>query len=205
VPDASSAPPRLGERIIVVGNTNSGKSTLGLRLATHLGVPHVELDALFWRPDWTEPPPEEFRAAVAEAVAPGRWVMSGSYARLQQDISWPLADQVIWLDLGLRTVLPRVIRRSWRRYRSDELLWGTNRERFWSHLKLWDPGESLIAFALTKSGQKRRTLEGFMADTQWSHIDFVRLRGQRAIDAWVTVAMRATEAPGGTGEQWRSA
>lgn len=191
---ASSAPPRLGERIIIVGNTNSGKSTLAARLGKHLDVPHVELDALFWQPDWTEPPTEEFRARVAEAVAPGRWVMSGSYFRLISDITWPRADQVLWLDVGLHIVIPRILRRSWTRWRQNELLWGTNRERFWSQLKVWDEQQSLIGFAIRRSSEKRRDLEARMADPQWRHIDFVRLRGTKAIDCWVEEAQRATPA-----------
>jgi hypothetical protein len=208
VPDASNDPPRLGERIVIVGNTNAGKSTLGARLAEHLGVPHIELDALFWQPGWTEPPREEFRARVAEAVQAPRWVISGSYFRHTSDISWPLADQVLWLDVGLRTIVPRVLRRSWTRYRRGELLWGTNHERFWPQLKVWDPDQSLIAFAVRYSGQKRRELQERMSDSQWSHIDFVRLRGMSAIDAWVEEAIRSSSAasdaePGDA--SWRSA
>ena len=118
--------------------------------------------------------------------------MSGSYFSLSGDLSWPIADQVLWLDVGLRSVIPRILHRSWTRYRRNELLWGTNRERFWSQLKIWDEHESLIGYAIRRSGEKRRGLEDRMADLQWSHIDFVRLRGQKAIDAWVTEALRVS-------------
>ena len=211
MPDRSTAAPRLGDRIIVIGNTNAGKSTLGLRLAAHLDVPHIELDALYWRPGWTGAPPEEFAAAVADAVnASERWVLSGNYITNQAEVSWPLADQVVWLDLPLRVVLPRVVRRSWRRYRDRELLWGTNRERFWQHLKLWDPGQSLIAFAITAHRGKRQRYAEMMADPRWAHIDFVRLRSRAEIDAWLEAALSDPTSRGPaedvTGdEQWRSA
>jgi adenylate kinase family enzyme len=205
VPDASNDPPRLGERIIIVGNTNAGKSTLGARLAEHLDVPHIELDALFWQPGWTEPPREEFRARVAEAVQADRWVMSGSYFDVQGDISWPLATQVLWLDVGLLTVIPRILHRSWNRYRRNELLWGTNRERFWGQLRVWSD-DSLIGFAVKRGGDKRRRLEARMADPRWSHIDFVRLRGTRAIDSWVETALASSlQKPDLEDPSWRSA
>ena len=56
------------QRISVVGTTGSGKTTLSERLARCLGVPHVELDALHWGPNWTELDPETLRAKVARIV-----------------------------------------------------------------------------------------------------------------------------------------
>lgn len=50
-PVASSSP--VGQRIHVIGNSCSGKSTLAGQLARTLEVPFVELDALNWLPNWT--------------------------------------------------------------------------------------------------------------------------------------------------------
>jgi adenylate kinase family enzyme len=36
----------------VVGSTGSGKTTFARALAEKLGVPHVEIDALFWQRGW---------------------------------------------------------------------------------------------------------------------------------------------------------
>ncbi|MEM9215818.1 MAG: shikimate kinase [Cyanobacteria bacterium P01_F01_bin.150] len=36
----------LGQRLLIVGNSCAGKSTLGAQLASGLNVPFVELDAL---------------------------------------------------------------------------------------------------------------------------------------------------------------
>jgi hypothetical protein len=40
----------IGQHVHVLGNSSSGKSTVGLRLSRALGVPFVELDALNWKP-----------------------------------------------------------------------------------------------------------------------------------------------------------
>ena len=40
----------IGQRVHVLGNSSSGKSTVGLRLSRARGVPFVELDALNWEP-----------------------------------------------------------------------------------------------------------------------------------------------------------
>lgn len=42
--------PDIGQRIHVMGNSSSGKSTLAARLASAIGAPCVELDACNWEP-----------------------------------------------------------------------------------------------------------------------------------------------------------
>ena len=174
----------IGRRIIVVGSSNAGKSTLAQRLAERLGVPFIELDALHWEPGWVEAEREVFRERVRRAIAPESWVMAGNYTH-QQDVSWPMADTVVWLDLGLPTVLRRCVVRSWRRWRSADLLWGTNREVFWEHLMLWNPDKSLIAYTLKTHRARRRRFEALTRDPRWSHLTFIRLRSVEAIDRWL--------------------
>ncbi len=176
---------RIGWRIIVIGSSNAGKSTLAHRLAARLGVPCIELDALHWEPGWVEAERAVFRARVRRAIAPASWVMAGNYTRQQQDVSWPVADTVVWLDLGLPTVLRRCVVRCWRRWRSAELLWGTNREVFWEHLLLWDPDKSLIAYTIKTHRAQRRRFEALTCEPLWSHLTFIRLRSVEAIDRWL--------------------
>lgn len=196
----------IGRRIIVVGCSNAGKSTLAKRLAEHLGVPFIELDALFWEPGWVEAEREVFRERVRRAIEPDSWVMAGNYTSTQQDISWPVADTVVWLDLGLPTVLRRCVGRTWRRWRSGELLWGTNRENFWKHLMVWNPDKSLIAFTATTYHAKRRDIESYVRDPRWSHITFIRLRSRAEVDRWLAAilaqpapALQPAEAPAVSG------
>ena len=173
------------QRVLIFGDSNSGKSTLGTALAERLGARFVELDALYWLPEWQGRPEEEFRALLAESLPPdGRWVAAGNYLTYR-DAFWPAADTGIWLDFPLRIVIPRLVRRSWQRWRSGELLWGTNRESFWRMLRLWDTKESLLAYTVSTSGRRRRALEAMTdGDPRWAHIDFVRLRRPAEVRAW---------------------
>ena len=171
-------------RIIVVGPSCSGKSTLAESLAGLLDVPFVELDALYWKPGWTHPTDDEFRANLCQATAGDGWVVAGGYHRHSSLITWPRAQMVVWLDFPMRTIVPRIIARSWKRWRSHELLWGTNTEDFWSQLKIWDQ-RSLIAFAFTQRRTNRERYIAAMADPQWAHIRFVRLRSPREIRDFV--------------------
>ena len=95
---------------------------------------------------------------------------------------WPHLETVLWLDLPVPQLVWRVLRRSWRRSRSKELLWGTNTERFWPQLKIWRREESLVWWIVSQQTRKRATLEAAMADPRWSHIRFVRLTSSRQIE-----------------------
>ena len=59
--------PEIGRRVIVIGNTSTGKSTLAAELARRLGVRFVELDGLHWEPNWVEAA-DESRGGVAGAT-----------------------------------------------------------------------------------------------------------------------------------------
>src|SRR5574340_369956 len=106
--------PRPGNRIVVVGSSGSGKTTTAETIAQKLGIPHVELDALHWLPDWQETELLEFREKIAQALAGPAWVVDGNYAKVR-DISWTRADTLVWLDLPLPLVLGRLANRTFRR------------------------------------------------------------------------------------------
>ena len=57
------------KRIVVVGTTSSGKSTLASQLAQKIGGDFIELDALHWEPNWVEAPEEVFRKLVTTATS----------------------------------------------------------------------------------------------------------------------------------------
>jgi hypothetical protein len=44
----------------------------------------VELDALFWGPDWTPVANEVFRSRVVEALAADRWGVDGGYSQVRE-------------------------------------------------------------------------------------------------------------------------
>nr|MBF6590244.1 hypothetical protein [Ktedonobacterales bacterium] len=109
-PLASRGHPPPGQRIAVLGTSGSGKTTLAAALAHRLAVPHVELDALHWGPDWTPTPTAVLRERVAAALHGDGWVVDGNYSALRDTI-WSRADTLVWLDYSLPLVLARLTRR----------------------------------------------------------------------------------------------
>lgn len=115
-------------KIVLVGSSCAGKTTLAKALAKTLGAKHIELDALFWEADWREAETEAFRQRVQDALASDCWVADGNYTNRIQDILWSQADTLLWLDPSLPKILFRFFSRSIRRSLSGEILWGTCKE-----------------------------------------------------------------------------
>lgn len=69
-------------RIYLTGASCAGVTTLGRGLATHLAVPHLDVDDSFWMP--TEPPfttkrpPDDRVRLISANLGSGGWVLSGS-------------------------------------------------------------------------------------------------------------------------------
>ena len=99
------------ERILVLGRTGSGKTTLARELAAALGVPHVELDALYFGPDLSRAPLDVLRERTSAAIAGERWVTDGN-KRAVRDLVWPRADTVVWLDYPVWVSLWRLAGRA---------------------------------------------------------------------------------------------
>jgi len=175
----------IGRRVVIVGASCSGKTTLAENLAEKMACPFIELDALYWKPHWTPSEIPPFRIRVDEATHAPSWVLAGNYDSVR-DITWPRADTLIWLDFALGVTLPRIITRSYHRWRDRELLWGTNRERFFSQFILWDKSKSLIAWNLhTRTSLLRRYAEA-ERDPANRHLIFYRLSSPAELRKWLT-------------------
>src|SRR4051812_49999680 len=102
------------ERILILGRTGSGKTTLARELAAALGVPHVELDSLYFAADFSTAPLSVLRERTTAAIAGERWVTDGN-KRAVRDLVWPRADTIIWLDYSVNVSLWRLAKRARRR------------------------------------------------------------------------------------------
>lgn len=173
------------ERINVVGTSGSGKTTFARRLAQALGLPYFEMDALYWKPGWVEPPYEEFMEKVEAVTRQPRWVLDGNYSRTQP-IKWKQVQQVIWVDPPFLRTLCRLTARTIRRSFTREELWpGTgNRE---SLVQAFSSPKSIIWWSIRQHPRNRARYGAVMKDPEYRHIAFVRLRSdaeaQRFLEA----------------------
>lgn len=171
-----------GRRIMVVGTSGSGKTTMARRLAERLGVQHVELDALHWGPNWTEEPDELFRERTLQALD-GResWTLDGNYGQVR-DIVWPRADTVVWLDFSLPLILWRLTRRTFSRAILNEEIWHGNKENLHTHFFTKD---SLYWWVLTTYKRRRREYPVLLGQPEHAHLKQIRLRSAREANRWL--------------------
>jgi len=171
------------KRVVVVGVTSSGKSTLAEKLARRFGLNYVELDALSWEPNWHAAPLVVFRARVENATQAKKWIVAGNY-HVVRDLIWPRAEAIIWLDYPLRTMLGQLTRRTFTRWWTQELLWGTNRESLWNHFKLWS-NESLYNWLFQTYWRRKREYPVLFSQPEHQHLKVIRFAHPGETTRWL--------------------
>ena len=172
-------------RIVVVGTTSSGKSTLAKQLADKLGLDLIELDALHWEPNWQPARPEDFRARVEAAASSESWIVAGNY-HVVRDLIWPKAEAVIWLDYSFPLIFWGLLIRTVRRSVMQEELWNGNREKFWWHLKLWSD-ESLFYWLFKTYWRRKREFPILFALPEHRHLKIYRFSTLAETETWLSM------------------
>jgi adenylate kinase family enzyme len=171
------------QRVVVIGVTSSGKSTLAEKLAKCFNLNYIELDALHWEPNWQEAPREVLRARVEAATKAEKWIVAGNY-HIVRDLIWPKADAVIWLDYPLSTVLWQLTRRTFARWWTQELLWGTNREPLVRHFKFWSQ-DSLYHWLFKTYWRRKREYPVLLSQPEYQHLKLIQFKHPREVDEWL--------------------
>lgn len=160
-------------KVFVVGTSGSGKSTFARALSQKIGVVDIELDQLFWKENWTESTPEEFRTKIQKALSENKgWVMHGNYNKVR-DLTWKNTEVLIWLDYPKAIVMYRVIKRSLKRIFTQEELWAGNRE---SIKKTFFSKQSIILWSWQTYSTRKDQYLKFMQDPDFKHIKVIRFK-----------------------------
>jgi adenylate kinase family enzyme len=172
------------QRINVVGTSGSGKTTFCKSLSAILKIDHIEIDKVFWRPNWQMPPDEEFFTSLRGALATkNAWILDGNYTRTIP-IKWEKVELVIWLDYSFPRTLLQALKRAIYRSTTGKELWeGTgNRETFRKSLFSKD---SIILWTIMTHKKVRKMYESLMKNNSYSRIKFIRLRSPSKADKFL--------------------
>ncbi|MEW5938865.1 MAG: AAA family ATPase [Chloroflexota bacterium] len=171
------------KRIAIVGTAGSGKTTLGRALSKRLGLPLIELDALYWEPDWTPAHVMDFRERVEQATDAPAWIADGNY-HTSRDIVWEQAEALVWLDFGFWLCLGRLLRRTMRRVRTKEELWNGNRENVWNQLRVWSK-ESLIHWFFKTYWRRKREIPMLLTFPENKRLKVFHFKSPREMEEWL--------------------
>lgn len=172
-------------RIVVVGNSGSGKSTVARALGEKLEFPVLELDSIYHQKGWEPLPNEEFRVKLADFALNQKWVIDGNYTSLgMKDLIWPVADTLVWLDLPRKVVMSRIIQRTLKRVFTRQELWNGNRESLTNLVRL-DPEKNIIRWSYTRHEHYRQQYEEAFAGPETVHLRVIRLRSTAEVSAFL--------------------
>ncbi len=176
------------DRVVIVGTSGAGKSTLSRRLSEITHAPVVEVDGLYHRPNWTLASIDEFRGLLADVAAQPRWIVDGNYFASTEQLIWPRAQVIVWLDLPLPLILLKLVRRSVRRVVRRVELWHGNTETWKALLSR----QSILLWAVTSHAQHRRELPVKLVPPNLpTSATVLRFTHPREVEDWLETLRRA--------------
>jgi adenylate kinase family enzyme len=166
-------------RVLVVGITGAGKTTMARAIAARLGLPFHEMDALAWGPGWSAAP--ELKPAVELITAGPRWVFDSLGYAAVTELMWDRADTIVWLDYPRRVTFSRALRRSVSRTVRREQIFNGNRET----VRAWLSRDHPAWWSWTEHPRRRVLISTRLSDPGNNHLTVHRLRDPRAARRWL--------------------
>jgi adenylate kinase family enzyme len=162
------------KKIIVIGSGGAGKSSFSRRLGEKLGLPVVHLDRLYWRPNWTKTPRDEWIPIVRREIAKEEWIIDGNFGNTRE-MRMAACDTVIFLDMPRWLCMYRILKRTLL-YRQD-----TRPDMAEGCHEHFDPEFMLWVWNYPNQGRRRVTeqLE------RYAEKNIVVLRSTREIDSFL--------------------
>lgn len=102
-------------RVLIMGNSGSGKSYRAQALAAQHGLAHLDLDTIVWEPGLIAVPraPEQVRAELLAFVEGNEsWIAEGCYGDLVE-AALPFCSELVFMNPGLEVCLENNRRRPW--------------------------------------------------------------------------------------------
>ena len=97
-------------KIIILGNSGSGKSTFTSHLANKLHIDFLHLDPIVYKYSWDNPEFKEMEDKVSQLLAKPSWIIDGNFINNALK-RFELCDTIFFLDINrfvcVRSVLKR--------------------------------------------------------------------------------------------------
>lgn len=101
---------KIYKKIILLGNSGSGKSWTAQRMGSKTGYPVIYLDKECWQPGWNYPPEEEWHEKNRAFIQGSEWIIDRNHHEtLQMRIE--AADLILFFDINRLLCMYRVWKR----------------------------------------------------------------------------------------------
>jgi len=110
-------------KVLLFGNSGSGKSTYARALAAREGITHLDLDAIVWEPGKiaVQGSPESVEGSLRNFIdLRPAWVIEGCYGELVRAAS-AHCTQLVFLNPGIDVCLANNLRRPWEQHKYASL------------------------------------------------------------------------------------
>lgn len=170
-------------RIVIIGPSGSGKTTLARQLARKLQIKHYEIDGIFWLPNWSEKPTEQFHYEIEKIVKKPTWILCSGYINRLEGLTIESADVIIWLNFRPHIFFWRMVKRTHKRLFKKEKIWDSNTESFW--IFWFNPRKSLLWLNVKNYVKKgsRHYLNNVEKYNQQHKV--VEIRSPKELDLWL--------------------
>lgn len=100
----------LGDKILIIGCSGSGKSTFSKKLQKQLNIPLFHLDTIWWNSDRSHISRLEFDNKLNEIMSNDNWIIDGDYSRTYEN-RIKNCDTVIFLDYDEKVCMEGITER----------------------------------------------------------------------------------------------
>ncbi|MCO4781742.1 MAG: hypothetical protein KC646_05410 [Candidatus Cloacimonetes bacterium] len=97
-------------KILMLGCSGGGKSTISNQLFNILNIPVLHLDIFYWKENWVATQTDEWREIVKDLLKKDQWIMDGTFSSTF-DLRFPEADLIVVLKRPRLLCLYRAITR----------------------------------------------------------------------------------------------
>ncbi|MBC7466916.1 MAG: adenylate kinase [Bdellovibrio sp.] len=177
------------KKINVIGTTGAGKSTLSKKLAVLLGQPFIEIDQIFWGPNWKKPTNRDFYDNLKSFLDNNpTFVLDGNYTKATA-LKWAYTETVIWVNLPFAQTLWQLIGRTLKRLLLQKELWPNtgNRESIYGHLFTND---SIFYWLFKTFKGNQIKFKSDMVLKQWAHIQFIELTSNAQVQQFLQLVTK---------------
>lgn len=162
------------QRILIIGNAGSGKSTFARQLAQKLDLPLVHLDQIYWQGNWEHLSREEFDVLLQAELEKPQWIIDGNFNRtIPHRLQY--CDTVFFFDLPTLTCLHGITKRVLTHYGRTRNDMGDNCPEHFDKQKL-----SLYRNVLRFNKQHRKNYQAMLSKTPQVNVIVFNSRKQAA-------------------------